>query len=78
MNIKCFGGKGKNGCEILIVRKCPGDSCSYFKTEVQQKSDTQKALRRLASLDKEHQDYIADKYYSGMMPWLEGGAGYDR
>lgn len=78
MNIKCFGGKGKSGCEMLVVRKCPGDCCSYFKTEVQHQSDMQKALRRLASLDKENQEFIADKYYNGKMPWLEGGAGNDR
>ncbi|MFX4263107.1 hypothetical protein ACOBQJ_13045 [Pelotomaculum propionicicum] len=78
MNIKCFGGKGKNGCEILVVRKCPGDSCSYFKTKYQHQTDIGKTLKLLASLDKEHQQYIADKYYRGKKPWLEGGASNDR
>jgi len=74
MNIKCFGGRGKNGCKILVVKKCPGDSCSFFKTKAEYRSGRLKAFRRLAGLDKEYQSYIAGKYYRGRMPWVAGGA----
>ncbi|HAS04383.1 MAG TPA: hypothetical protein DCR71_01275 [Dehalococcoidia bacterium] len=77
MNNKCFGARGKNGCKILVVKKCPGTSCSYFKTKAEYRSGRLKAFRRLAGLDKEYQSYIAGKYYRGRMPWLTGGAGCD-
>lgn len=77
MNKKCFGNNGKNGCRILAVKGCPGDGCSFFKTESQHRADKQKAYRRLAALDKLEQRHIAEKYYGGKMPWLEGGGGYD-
>ena len=33
--------------------------------------------KRLAELDMGQQQYIADKYYGGKMPWLKGGADND-
>ena len=78
MNNKCFGARGKNGCEILVLKKCPGDSCSFFKTKAEYRSGRLKAFRRLAGLDKEYQLCIAEKYYRGKLPWLEGGAGHER
>ena len=78
MNIKCFGGRGKNGCKILVVKKCPGDTCSFFKTKAEYRSGRLKTFRRLAGLDKEYQSYIAGKYYRGRMPWVAGGASHER
>jgi hypothetical protein len=78
MNIKCFGANRKNNCEVLVVGKCPGDSCSFFKTKAEYRSGRLKAFRRLAGLDKEYQLCIAEKYYRGKLPWLEGGAACDR
>jgi len=48
MDNKCFGSNGKNDCRILAVKGCPGESCSFFKTEAQYYADIQKAYRRLA------------------------------
>jgi hypothetical protein len=27
----CFGGNGRNGCNILTVHKCLQDKCSFYK-----------------------------------------------
>ena len=32
MSDKCFGSNRKNGCNILTVRKCQQDKCSFYKS----------------------------------------------
>ncbi|MEA1959695.1 MAG: hypothetical protein U9N81_00085 [Bacillota bacterium] len=74
MDDKCYALTGKNRCKILTVIKCPEISCSFFKTIQQALESCEEANARLASLDQTSQRSIADKYYHGKMPWLEGGA----
>jgi hypothetical protein len=59
------------------VVKCPGSTCSFYKTPEQAEESRRKANARLASLDKAYQKHIADTYYCGKMPWLKDGDGYD-
>lgn len=77
MTDRCFALSSNNRCRILTVLKCPGSSCIFFKTREQAEESHRKANARLASLDKEYQKHIADTYYHGKMPWLEGGAYFD-
>ena len=77
MSNRCFALTENNRCRILTVVKCPGSSCSFYKTAKQAAESRRKANARLASLDKAYQKHIADTYYHGKMPWLEGGEDYD-
>ena len=61
-----------NGCSALIVYKCPGRKCAFFRTPAQARASLRRANARLASLDRTSQEYIAEKYYDGRMPWREG------
>lgn len=63
----------RNGCRKLTVEKCLGKSCSFVQSIDQVKASHKKSFERLASLDKKQQRHIADKYYAGKMPWIEGG-----
>ena len=65
-----------NGCRKLTVDKCLGKSCSFAQSIDQINASRKKSFERLASLDKEKQHHIADKYYAGKMPWQKGGAEY--
>lgn len=78
MDDRCFALSNQNRCTVLTVAKCPGSSCPFFKTPEQAMESKRKAYARLASLDKAHQKHIADTYYHGNMPWLEGGADDDQ
>jgi hypothetical protein len=69
----CISCNKYNRCSTLTVGKCVGESCSFARSKEQAKSSIEKAYERLASLDKENQRYISDKYYGGKMPWVKGG-----
>lgn len=71
-NNLCAFSKG-NACKILTVKMCSGESCSFAQTKAQIDASQKKELKRLASLDKAQQRYIAEKYYGNKMPWLKGG-----
>lgn len=76
-NTFCISRTKGNGCNKLTVNKCIGESCSFAQTKEEADTVRQKSFTRLASLGKEHQRYIADKYYGGKYPWSEGGAEYE-
>jgi hypothetical protein len=73
MNNKCFGFKDNNTCKILKVRRCVGKKCPFAKTAKEYIDSKQKAYARLASLSIQSQKDIADRYFGGKMPWLQGG-----
>lgn len=79
MNINnfCISRNERNKCSKLTVKICIGENCSFAQTKKQLEESIRKCYKRLASLDKELQKYISDKYYGGKMPWLKGGAGYE-
>jgi hypothetical protein len=60
-----------NGCSALIVYKCPGRRCPFYRTPARALASIRRANARLASLDQTTQEYIAGKYYDGRMPWKE-------
>ena len=68
---KCFGSNVKNGCNILTVRKCQQEKCSFYKSAQDLEEDRKKAYRLLAVLPPDIQRYISDKYYNGRMPWAK-------
>lgn len=71
MNKNCFANKN-NRCKILNDIQCANNSCSFFKTEEEQEESINRANARIALLDKAIQKSIADTYYNGKMPWIEG------
>ena len=66
---KCFGSNGRDGCNVLTVRKCQQDKCSFYKSTQELEEDRKKAYLLLAALPPDMQRYISDKYYNGRMPW---------
>lgn len=73
VNNICIGQTKNNGCKRLTVNKCSGENCSFIQTRKQLEESNKYSFNRLSSLNKEHQVYIADKYYGGLMPWDKGG-----
>ena len=68
LNKKCyFSG---NNCRALVIEDCPSN-CSFFQTPEEAKARKAKANARLRSLPDEKQKAIAEKYYSGEMPWQQ-------
>ena len=62
------GGLLENGsCRWLDVPKCTGGKCSYC----QNLDSSDKALKRLQTLDEATQERIAQKYYGGSRPWVD-------
>ncbi|MBC2724390.1 MAG: hypothetical protein HGJ97_17305 [Desulfosporosinus sp.] len=73
----CFASIPGNRCRILTVKKCSGRTCSFYKTEEQQKESLKRAYERLRNLGKKEQEDIARKYSRGKMFWQEGGDAID-
>ncbi len=73
----CNGLSNSNRCKKLNVNTCTRMTCAFYQTMEQERASRQKTFSRLASLDKEQQIYIAEKYYGGETPWLKGGTEYD-
>ena len=69
MEKQCFAYR--NGkCKVLKVKKCEGESCSFFKTKDQVDEDQKKVFRRINSLDSAAKKNIMDLYYGGKMSLL--------
>jgi hypothetical protein len=70
MEKQCFAYR--NGkCKVLKVKKCEGESCSFFKTKAQVDEDQKKVFRRINSLDPATRRNIMDLYYGGKMSLLD-------
>lgn len=68
---KCFAMK-KNGCSVLVEKKCPGaEKCAFYKSTKQFKEGQAAANARLARLPLVQQRYIADTYYNKAFPWVK-------
>lgn len=68
MKTNCFSYTD-NGCVALNEDYCKNGDCAFFKTKEKAKQDLEKANKRLASLPREEQEGIADKYYGGKISW---------
>lgn len=61
---ECFALR-KGRCTVLVVRKCQGEECPFYKTPEQYAADQQQALERIQALDPEVQEHIRRTYLSG-------------
>ena len=71
MNDKCFALRNKGMCGALSCTGYVG--CAFYKPKRQQEADQRRANARLRRLPMEQQRMIADKYFSGEMPWRGEG-----
>lgn len=62
MNKNCFAYGRENQCNVLKTPICRKGECRFFKTKQQWEDDHLKSKKRLASLSKDFQLYISDKY----------------
>lgn len=70
----CFAKMPLGECKAFYTwrykNRCPGEEdCKYFKSVAEITASEQAKNERLATLPEDHQQYIADKYYNGKMPW---------
>ena len=71
-------GKYRNCVLLDIPNPCTPERacrCSFGLTPNELRQSTLRAYERLASLDLTDQDYIANKYCGGKMPWKESTNG---
>ena len=73
VNEKCFAKRkspSRSGNCICLVGNCPGyDRCPFYKPVWKYENDVGQRYARLASLSVGQQNYIANTYYRGLMPW---------
>ena len=65
----CFAMVNGN-CGVLVATECVG--CKFYCSKAEMNRRREAANRRLGSLDRTTQRYIAEKYCEGKYPWLEG------
>ena len=69
MNDKCFALRARSTCSALRGN-CPGCAAfAFYKPKRQQEAEQRRANARLRRLPLETQQLIADRYFSGEMPW---------
>ena len=61
---ECFALR-KGRCTVLVVRKCQGEECPFYKTPEQYAADQQQALERIQALEPERRAYLMGKYELG-------------
>lgn len=63
---------GKDICDCLSplkVKRCAGEKCKFFQTEVQKAESDRKSRERLESLPEDEQQVIRDRHYNGKKSW---------
>ena len=71
MNRFCFANQGGK-CAALTQEDARCRGCRFFKSKARAEADRTHALKLIADKPPAQQQYIADKYYGGAMPWMEG------
>lgn len=66
----------KNRCKILNIKRCPSHICRFCQTGAQITMSRNDSDARLAQLDMEEQNCIAEKYYGGKRVWMKGGSSH--
>ena len=61
-------------CRALIAGVCTSAQCGFHKTAEERATSIALAYERMRSRSYDDQVYFAQKYYHGLMPWMEGGA----
>lgn len=64
MKKDCFAYKDGE-CKALKVKKCEGESCSFYKTKAQVEEGQKRVFRRINALHPIVKMKIMDRYYSG-------------
>lgn len=72
----CFAKMPLGECKALYTgrhkNRCSGvEGCKFFKSVADMAASEKAKMERLKTLPEEHQYFIADKYYSGKMPWKD-------
>ena len=70
MNKFCFANHGGK-CAALEPQKGCCRGCRFFKSKARAEADRAHALELIADKPADQQEYIAEKYYCGTMPWKE-------
>ena len=73
MNDKCFALRARGVCGALSGGCSGYAGCVFYKPKHKQEADQRRANARLRRLPMEQQRMIADKYFSGEMPWRGEG-----
>jgi hypothetical protein len=71
--ISCANYETAIECDSLDRSRCFSKTCKFYISHLDVMLSKHASNRRLASLLPKAQQYIADKYYSGQKPWVEGG-----
>lgn len=58
-------------CDVLNVKECIGEKCSFRQTADEAKRSSDKWKARIMTLDGAEQKRIADKYWGGKIPQQE-------
>ena len=69
MNDKCFALRARSTCSALRGNYPGCAACAFYKSKRRQEADQRHANERLRRLPPETQQRIAEKYFSGEMPW---------
>lgn len=72
MNPSCFANH-YGACIALKPFEAYCRGCAFFKTTEQVEAERERAWSDIAAKPKYQQEYIADRYYHGKMPWKEAG-----
>lgn len=68
--LRCAALRDDGECGALSFERCQGyKRCSFYRTNSEQALSNIEGNERLNALPDEQQREIADKYYSGKMPW---------
>lgn len=65
----CIGLSATGKCNRLSMTACLGNECSFKQTSEEEKESIRHSYQHLLNLDNSTQIKIANKYYSGKMPW---------
>ena len=70
MSKRCFADmSGRKGRYCVALTEMDCKDCKFYRTQKGHEADVEKANKRLRSLPKKIQAYIAEKYYQGHIEW---------
>lgn len=67
----CIALSDYGRCNRLNVFYCQGDKCPFKRSQKEDIDSIKYSYQRLSTLDSLTQNYIAEKYFNGSMPWKE-------
>lgn len=61
---ECFA-YNRGSCEILSVKRCQGNRCSFLKTAAEAEKEKERVVERIQNLDYYLREHLIDKYFGG-------------